>query len=473
MPRQIEFGRQTRTGLDGLVADVQNVNCYVEEQGADGKGPLPVYADPGLTRWDSGSFGGAVRGMKEDGDTALYAVLGNEAVKFTPGGAGTKIGGLIGSGKVYMAINQATNPEIGIVTTDKQYFIITTSDDAIAINTDNDLPAVNSITFLDGFFVFSTEDGQIWHTDQNDAGTINALSFATAESDPDGLVRVFAHKGFLFALGKRTLEIWRNVGTQPFAFQPEDADIDIGCIAGHSVAEVSDGLAWVDHFGNVRLMKGGQAAIISTHTIARDIADLSDGERADIEGWRYWFNGHEFYELKSAQWSRIYDVTTGVWHSGESLGLKRRTRQRHVLFDNKDIVGNEDDGKLFFIDGASFKDGDDNFIMRTISRPYHAFPHQLICPYVELDMITGVGRTAGDADAQDPQVMFDVSLNGGKTFGVQRTRPLGKVGEYSTRIRFNNIGRATEKGFVFRISASSAVTRGIISAWGEFEELER
>ena len=83
-------------------------------------------------------------------------------------------------------------------------------------------------------------------------------------------------------------------------------------------------------------------------------------------------------------------------------------------------------------------------------------------------MITGVGNDS----VADPQVMFDVSRNGGKTFGVQRMRSLGAVGAYSQKIRFNNLGKADEKGFVFRISASSAVTRGIIQASGEFEELD-
>ncbi len=466
---EIDFGRQSRKGLDELVGNVRNLNAFVEEQGPDGKGPIPVYVDPGLTRWDSAAYTGAARGLQENGNAALYAVLGNQVAKFSAGGSGATIGGLVGSGKVYTAINQAASPQIGIVTSDQQYYILSTATDTIALNVDADLPPVNSIDFLNGYHIFSTADGEIWHTQPNDAGNINALSFATAESDPDGLVRVKAHKGFLFALGQKSLEIWRDVGTTPFAFQPEDADIDIGCIAGHSVVEVADGLAWVDHFGNVRLLKGGAPGIISTHTIVQDIESLTDAERADIEGWRYWYRGHEFYELKSAQWSRIYDMTTGVWHSGESVGYNRRKRQRFVLFNNKNIVGNEFDGALDYIDPTSFTERGDNFLWQAISRPYHGFPNHISCSSVELDMITGVGN----GEDADPQVMFDVSRNGGKTWGAQRTRTLGAVGEYSTKIRFNNIGRGDEKGLTFRIGSSSAVTRGIIQASGEFEELDR
>lgn len=469
---EIDFGRQSRKGLDELVSNVRNTNAFVEEQGPDGKGPVPVYADPGLTRWDSASFTGAARGLQENGDIALYAMLGNQVTKFTLSGSGSAIGGLVGSGKVFTALNQAAAPEIGIVTADRQYYILSTATDTVALNVDADLPPVNSIDFLNGYFIFSTDDGEIWHTQPNDAGNINALSFATAESDSDGLVRVKAHKGFLFALGTRSLEIWRDVGTVPFAFQPEDADIDIGCAAGHSVVEVADGLAWVDHFRNVRLLKGGAPGIISTHSIVRDLEDLTDAELADVEGWRYWHAGHEFYELKSAQWTRIYDVTTGVWHNGESMGYNRRTRQRFVTFNNKNIVGNELDGKLDWIDKDAFTERGANYVVTAISRPYHAFPSSIICSSVELDLITGVGITGSDVDAADPQVMFDVSRNGGKTFGAQRMRSLGAAGAYSKKVRFNNIGKGDEKGLTFRISSSSAVMRGIIRASGEFEELE-
>lgn len=468
----IDFGRQSRKGLDELVSNVRNTNCFVEEQGPDGKAPLPVYADPGLTRWDSSSYAGTARGLQENGNTALYGFLGNQVAKFSPSGSGTTIGGLIGSGKVFTAINQAASPQIGIVTADLQYYILSTATDTLAISADADLPPVNSIDFLNGYFIFSTQDGEIWHTQPNDADNINALSFATAESDSDGLVRVKAHKGFVFALGARSLEIWRDVGTTPFAFQPEDADIDIGCAAGHSVVEVADGLAWVDNFRNVRLLKGGSPGIISTHSIVRDIEDLTDAELADVEGWRYWHAGHEFYELKSAQWSRIYDVTTGVWHNGESVGYNRRTRQRFVSFNNKNIIGNELDGKLDYIDPTSFTERGANFVWTAISRPYHAFPNHISCSSVELDMITGVGINGSDVDAQDPQVMFDVSRNGGKTFGAQRQRSMGAVGAYSQKIRFNNIGKGDEKGLTFRVSSSSAVTRGMIQASGEFEELD-
>ncbi|MFW6028577.1 MAG: hypothetical protein ACOC9Q_03545 [bacterium] len=471
---QLDFGRQSRRGRDELVSNVRNVNAYVEDQGKDGKSPLPVYVCPGLTRWDSGDFDGAIRGAQKNGGTALYTVLGNEVVKFSDSGSGTKIGGLIGADKVFMAINQASDPEIAVVTEDNQYYVIDTDDDSIALSTASNLPNVSSVTSLDGYLIFSeARSARIWHTDQNDANTVGATAFATAESASDNLARVFAHNGFLYALGEESVEIWRNVGTSPFAFAPEDADIDVGCIAPHSVVEVTggregqEGLCWVDNYGCVRFMRGNAHGVISTNTVSRAIEELTDGERAAIEGWRYWHQGHEFLSLKSAQWTWEYDFSTGVWHERESQGLNRWRAQGFADFAGLNLVGNETDGKLYEIDPEAFDEDGDAIIFAAVSGPVHDFPNHLIGSALEIDMITGVAN----ASESDPEVMIDVSKNGGKTWTKQYVRSLGGVGEYSKRIRVNRLGRANEKGFTFRISASSKVLRGIMIADLQVEQV--
>lgn len=463
----IDFGRQSRPGRDELVSDVSNINCYVKEQGRDGKSALPLYVCPGLTRWDDGSFAGGIRGAQKNGSEALYAVLGNEVVKFSPAGSGSKIGGVIGSGKVFMAINQASDPEIAIVTNDNQYYVIDTANDTVALNSASNLPNVSSVTFLDGYFVFSqANSGVIWHTNLNDANSVGATAFATAESDPDNLVRVFAHNGFLYTFGTESTEIWRNVGTSPFAFAPEDADIRVGCGAPHSVVEVTggqsgqEGIAFVDNFGTVRLMRGNSHGVISTNAVSRAIAQITDAQRADIEAWRYWHEGHEFLTLKSAAWTWEFDFTTGVWHERKSQGLNRWKAQRHASFDSKDIVGSETDGKLFTIDADANDEDGDALIFTAISGPIHDFPNHLTAHALELDMITGVGTDS----VPDPEVMINLSRNGGKTYTRQWVRSMGGVGEYSKRIRVNRLGRANEKGFTLKISSSAAVTRGILNA---------
>src|SRR6185312_5771925 len=106
-----------------------------------------------------------------------------------------------------------------------------------------------------------------------------------------------AHRGALIALGEASLEIWEDAGTQPFAFAPIRADIDIGCIAEQSVATVADALIWVDHNGVVRQMTGSEPERISTHALERAVATLSWGERRGLYAVYTHFNGHDFYAL--------------------------------------------------------------------------------------------------------------------------------------------------------------------------------
>jgi hypothetical protein len=68
---------------DGQESATRLINGYTEMQGGDGKNPQPVYACPGLTRWDNASYTGACRGLIEVRGRGLYAVLGNQVVRFS------------------------------------------------------------------------------------------------------------------------------------------------------------------------------------------------------------------------------------------------------------------------------------------------------------------------------------------------------------------------------------------------------
>lgn len=465
----VNFGRQSKPGRDQTVSGVQAVNCYVEAQGKEGIAPLVVYAAPGLKRWDDGNWMGAMRAIVSTDKDTLYSVVGNEVIKYTLSGTNAKIGALAGSGKVFTSVNQALNPEVAIVTSDNQYSVLDTATDVVAASTATNLPSPTSVTFLDGYFIFSSGN-QIWHTDLNDANTVNALAFATAESDADDIVRVFAHRGFLYVFGERSTEIWRDVATQPFAFQPENSDIDVGCGAPHSVVEVTGGVTvgesifFVDNLGSVRLMSGSSHRVISTPSVSRAIEALTADELFEIECFSYWFQGHEMVAVKSSQFTWEYDVSLGVWHERKSQGLDRWQAQRFVLFDKKNLVGNENDGNIYEIDPDTYDEDGEPFTMSVVSIPIHAFPDHIIGSSLQLSMLTGFGADSADPEISDPKVMIDVSKNGGKTYTRQYVRDMGKSGETNKQIRVNRLGKADERGFTFRISSSSKVLRGIMIA---------
>jgi hypothetical protein len=70
-------------------------------------------------------------------------------------------------------------------------------------------------------------------------------------------------------------------------------------------------------------------------------------------------------------------------------------------------------------------------------------------------METGVGTVSGQG--VDPVVMMRVSRDGGHTWSNERTAGLGRLGEYTQRVFWNQLGRARDMVFEVRISDPVAV----------------
>jgi hypothetical protein len=200
---------QSNIGRNGQVANVRLINAYAEAAGDDAKNSVVIYGAPGLDRLDDDSYAGASRGMIELNSNALIHFAGNQIIQYDQGFVDTQVGTLVGSGRVHLARNRASTPEIGIVTAAGQYYIL--SGGSINQITDADLPTPNSICYLDGVFVFGIEDGRIFASDLEDGTAIQADAFGTAFSDSSDLVRVFPLSGFLYVFKSEGTEIWQAV----------------------------------------------------------------------------------------------------------------------------------------------------------------------------------------------------------------------------------------------------------------------
>lgn len=387
----LNLGLGTNIGRDGLVANVRHINCYVEDAGTDAKNRTPIYVCPGLTRFDNGSYTGISRGLIQLNDSSLIAFLGNEVVSLDTEGSTTTLGTLVGSGRVHLARNRNAAPQIAIVTNSGLYHILQSG--TISQINDADLPPPNSVAYLKGFFLFSIADGRIFQSDL-DASNVGALAFDSANSRSEGLVRVFTHSGFLYAFGKKTTEIWQadaSLASEPFVFSPIQQDIDYGCIAPFSVAQVGTGLAWVDDDGIVRYGRDGGAQRISNHALERAIEDLTNAERATIAGRQWFHEGHEFYTLFSDQFTWTHDFLTGQWHERMSYDSDTWMANDIVSFDSKYIAGSATDGKLFRIDADNYTENNEHLILDIRAPVVHTFPMGYIADTLEVDAIMGVG----------------------------------------------------------------------------------
>jgi hypothetical protein len=471
-PLPLVLPASTTIGRDGQVANARLINGYPEISGEDGKSAFAIYGAPGLTRWDTGSFSGAERGLIELTASELIAFLGNQIVSFDAAGAGTAIANIVGSGRLHLSRNRASPPQISIVTSAGQYYVLQAG--VLTLNADADLPAPNSTAYLKGRTLFGIADGRIFCSAVDDATSINALAFDVADSNSDGLVRVFENAGFLYAFGARSLEIWQadpSLAGQPFPFSAVQQDIEYGLGGAHTVAKFEKALIWVDQNNIVRYGRDGSAERASTHAVERSIEALTAVQKAAMVGSVHAWQGHETYTLKGADFTWCLDLPLAkkqgferAWYMRQSYGRNRWRVNSAIQFAGKYILGDEDDGKLYYLDPAAYTENGADHVLEVWCPHSHRFPERMIADGVEVDIVSGVGLNTADEWNADPKLMMDFSDNGGKTFQGERAAAFGKQGEYSQTVRLNRWGRCTKKGRIWRFRASAAVLKAINSA---------
>jgi hypothetical protein len=456
--------RESTIGRHGQDANTRIINGYVEifGQDNDGKSTHAIYTAAGLQRFDTGTISDTERGMIALDENNFIVVLGLSAYNVTSAGVVTRLGGILGTGRVTIARNLNGTPQVGVVTENSIYYLI--QGGAVSVPSEANLPAPNSICYVRGHFVYGISDGRIFASPL-DAGTgINALSFDYANSESDDLVRVYASVGYLYVFGTRSLEIWQATGDVPFPFGPIQQNIALGLGAKYSVAETEKGLLWVDHKGIVRYGRDGGAQRVSTHSVERSIGELSAGDRANITGFTYISQGHQYYVLNASTWTWVYDTDANRWYERKTYGQTHWIAADAIWFGGKYIVASNFNGNLFEIDQNSFLDSDTRIVLEVWCQNTHNFPGGVLIDSLDVDILSGVGVSSGNLAAQDPKIMIDYSDDGGKTFQGERRIAIGKVGQYRQMVRSGRWGRTAQKGRIWRLRAPADVLRGILQA---------
>lgn len=450
-------GNPGRYGHDG---PTQLINCYVEKAGKEAKTEWPVYAVDGLKSFATLTSGGQCRGL-HDLTTEGLAVSARQLYSVDPAGTATTKGGIPGDGFCTFATNRASPKETIIATEDGE--VRSYISGTLAALTDTDLLPPNSVDFIDGYTLFFIDTGRVYYSEIDDATNIGALNFFTAEGSGDLLRRGIVHNRTIYLLGHETIERWWNDGTTPFARVPGGFH-EIGCASGASVAKSTDAVLFVSNKGGVvKLTQAGGFQPISTHAVERSIASITD--KTTIEGFVDARNGREFYHLSAATFTWICDLQTGLWHQRESATKTRWLGAQYMTFAGKRIVGDFESGLLYEIDPDTYDEAGNNLVM-TCRFPVHAWPEPISLKTLDVDMIPGTGLNSSDLHLSDPQLMLRLSINGGKSWGDEKTRSIGKIGQHTAQTHFDKLGTSLTDGFVVELRVSAAVIKAITGVSG-------
>lgn len=450
---------------DSLPLSAQRaLNLYAERQPPDAKSQVAVFGSPGIITWAAVGTG-PIRGFHSMADT-LYVVSGaflwsvsNAAVPVA-----TQLGGQVGgSGVVKMDDN---GDEIAIA--DGTNGFIYSAASGFRQIVDGDFHAANTVAHLDGFFLWDRKStNEFFSSDLLDGMTYDSTKFATAESKSDNVVTPRALKKILYVFGTASIEPWANAGAANLPFQPvPGGTIGRGIIAPHAVTDEDDALFFIGDDRVAYRLSGSQISRISTHAIERAWQEYATV--TDAFGMVYNWKGHKFptftFPTQGATWS--YDIATQLWHERESrdrtgIALGRWRANCAISVYNKIMIGDVFSNKIGYLSDDVTTEFDDRMDALAVGTVLHNGRKRAFMSCFELDMETGVGITTGQGS--DPQVMMRTSDDGGRTWSPQQPwQSLGKIGEYTKRLRWKRQGNFFQRAI--EITISDPVRRVIIAA---------
>lgn len=438
----VPFPKSSTPGLRPGEGEGRLINAYAEQVGDT----FYVRRTPGLTSFADTAKTGP-RGLIDINGT-IYAVYNEGAVKVSTAGVVTALTGtLSGTDGVTLARNNrvtsgASTPDVVAVRESGGAYLLSSA--AISAYPDADLPTtVVSVDFLDGFFVFAVKDGRIFASQLNSTAT-EALSFASAEAKPDGLVRGIVYAGNYYAMGTETIEVWKNNGGSPFPLIRFPSTIPVGLLTAMAVAGFEAGWDrnpyFVAHDGTVRALQGFDAPEVSTADVRAFIARST---LSTLEACVYTTRGVPIWALSSDLGTWELNVATNTWHERQSQGLNRWRGSRSIKSNNRWVLGDELSGNLLMISDDLRTELGQPVRWTIESSPLKEFPARVAIPSLFGEFTQADG------------VLINVSWShdGGENWSIPVPRTLETADRYP--IRVNRIGLSTQHGLRVRYSTET------------------
>ena len=153
-------------------------------------------------------------------------------------------------------------------------------------------------------------------------------------------------------------------------------------------------------------------------------------------------NGHDFYQISFQTDDRtwLYDATTDAWSTLVSYGVGRNYVNRATQFEFKVIGCDFRNGQMYVMDPETYTDNGNAIIRELITPHFYVGDsfNKLHVYRLRLDMEQGTGLNNGQG--QNPQVMLQVSRDGGFTYGDEMWTTFGAQGQFLRRAEWRRLG---------------------------------
>jgi hypothetical protein len=281
-----------------------------------------------------------------------YRVMGTKLVRVAANGTATELGTLVSDG---LNVGFAHGfDQLAIASSQRLYYW---NDSSLAQVTDPDLGLVIDVTWIDGYFV--TTDGEhLIVTELNDPTAVDPLKYGSAETVPDPVVGVDVLREELVAIGRYSLQFFRNVGGNGFPFQNvRGAMIPYGAVSARAKCRILGTLAFVgsgvDEPLGVFIVSAGAAVRISDEEIEAILAECADETAISVEARSF---GDETQLVVHAGEASVaislrgsQEADAGLWHRLSTNGGAYRPRNA-VWVHSEHFVGDCTSGALGVLD---------------------------------------------------------------------------------------------------------------------------
>lgn len=429
-------------GLQGKSPNVTAnslVNAYYEFQQQKDRTSVAIHGTPGLELLvDQGDT--PWRGLRPFGNF-LYGVHRGALYEINNAGTATSLGSLsTTTGRVDM-----TDDGTYIAMVDgTDIYTYNTSTTTFAVGTDGDRPtSPNTCTFQAGRILTDENGtGQFKGSDLYDPTAWDPLDFATAESNPDNLIRIINYRGTIVLFGEYTTEFWSNTGGAGFPYSRIlNADVEYGLAARWSVAPFAGTFAFLskNREGQVVVMAlNGYSTPqrLSNFEFEHIINNYSTV--SDATGFAYMLGGHPMYQLNfpSEMKSWLYDGSTQYWSELQYGNGERHRAELGVDYLNQTIVADYSNGKLYKLKASIYTDNGAD--IRMVLRGRHIYNQKKKMRLTRLELGHEPATTTDQTST--PVAGLRVSKDGGHSWGTQTFAELGKVGEYKNRCKWSRLG---------------------------------
>lgn len=300
------------------------------------------------------------------------------------------------------------------------------------------------------------------------------LNFYSAEQSSDPITGLRVNNGYLWVFGYRSYEVWAGTDNQddPFSFTA-GSQASIGLQATDSLATVNNQVFWLGASdvgsSGVYMGNGTSAERVSTPAIEDAISNLTN--QANAIGYAYSWKGQTFYVIsfKGDERTFVYEITTNTWT--ERLGRDPESGEwrvypyQFITFSNGKLYAGLISGaaRLCEMSDTTYTEWDGSQVVRQRISPVY-FDNMVNVQGRELSVDMEVGTTPLLVGyGYDPQIMLEVSKDGGRTYGNIKKKSIGKQGQYLKVVRWiGEIG--TARNFVFRLTITEPVSCSIYQA---------